>query len=319
MKLDRRTWCSGAAGLALSACAGRSGRASSAPAYGDVPAGVETWSESLMLLYFSERADLGFSVRVSRYPDMNATWLWCHVLHEGRIYSFTERRLPCEPERNLGAAPSARYASSQGGIVMVRRGTVQDLDQIALDAAIEAHADRDGADGAGDTPIALQARFLPDWLKANAPPGRSEWTGRVEARLSIEGRVLTIAGIAKAHEQVQTRPRFAEPYTYAMMWAPSASFIALSSPLRRYGDWESGGRSIAVEELCVAAPAARRRFRLQLAGGTRIETVAHAVASYRTPVFDRLWSGNIVRAELAGVAMVGMINDWRPAEQRFCL
>lgn len=317
MRVDRRACLGGAVALAAGGCAQE--RILGAGGYGEVAPGVETWSESLMLLHFDARAENGFSVRVSRYPEMNATWAWCHVLHEGRLYAFTERRLPCSAERNLGASPSARYAAPGAGVAMIRNGAVENMRDITVEAALEAHARRDGVDGAGDTPVALHARFRPEWRKANTPDGRAEWTGQVEASLAIGGRVMNFAGVAKAHEQVQTRPRFSAPFTYAMMWSPAASLVALTSPTRRYGDWESGRVSMAVEELRVAPPSARRLFQLRLADGARIEGVARTVAAYRVPVFGRFWSGNIVRADFAGHAMVGMLNDWRPEDQAFAI
>src|SRR3954468_13264936 len=92
-------------GGGLAAGLGARAAARAAERYGVVRQGVETWSESLMLLHFDPEVRNGISVRVSRYPQVNATWVWCHVLFDGRMYAFTERALPCAPTRNLGAAP----------------------------------------------------------------------------------------------------------------------------------------------------------------------------------------------------------------------
>lgn len=310
--MDRRSCLIGGAGLALGGCA-------RALAYGEVTPGEETWSESLMLLHFDARAENGFSVRVSRYPEMNATWVWCHLLREGRLYAFTERRLPCSVERNVATTPRATYDAPAAGVSMARKGVVDDMRAITVEATLNAHAREQGLDGFGETPIALSARFRPEWRKSNTPEGRAEWTGQVEASLAIGGRAMNFAGVAKAHEQVQTRPRFGDPFTYAMMWSPTASLVALASPTRRYGDWERGRVSVAVEQLDVAAPGADRRFRLRLADGADVQGVAHTIAAYRTPVFGRFWSGNIVRAVLGEEHMVGMLNDWRPDEHIFSL
>ncbi len=69
---DRR---SVSAGLMGSALAG----AAQARAGGVIP-GAKTWSESVMVLYFDDALRNGFSLRLSRYPERNETWVWVHVL-----------------------------------------------------------------------------------------------------------------------------------------------------------------------------------------------------------------------------------------------
>jgi hypothetical protein len=39
------------------------------------------------------------------------------------------------------------------------------------------------------------------------------------------------------------------------------------------------------------------------------------MAAYLVPVFDRYWRGSIVKANIEGIELVGMINDWRPEDQ----
>ncbi len=94
IQTQRRQFVKAIGGLA--ACAGSRQLFGAEEPYGAVIPGEETWSESLMLLHFDEALSNGISVRVSRYPDKNVTWVWCHVLFEGRMYSFTERR-PAAP------------------------------------------------------------------------------------------------------------------------------------------------------------------------------------------------------------------------------
>ncbi|MCW5759110.1 MAG: hypothetical protein KIS90_05025 [Phenylobacterium sp.] len=287
------------------------------PDYGLVEPGVETWSESLMLLHFDPEVRHGISVRVSRYPDMNATWVWCHVLFDGRMYAFTERRLCCSPARNLGTASHADYDSREAGVAFGRLGPVAQLEGLRLSVKVRSRQSSGGRDGSGDIPVAIDAVFRPQSLKKNLPPGRSEWTGQVEVDLRVAGQARRLTGVAKAHEQTQTAPRFDVPFTYGMMWSPAASFIANSSPKKRYGEFEADGLSHAVTDFRPDPPDVARRFAATLDNGQVVKGLAMRVASYDVPVFDRVWNGNIVRVDLDGRRLVGMLNDWRPDAQIF--
>ena len=281
------------------------------PGFGSVIPGEETWSECLMLLHFDPEVRNGVSIRVSRYPERNVTWVWCHVLYEGRLYAYTERRLPCSPARNLGTADRGDYASPGAGLDFVRHGPVERLDRIELKADVRSRVGGRGPDGAGPVQVRVEAVFRPTSRKQNSPPGRSEWTGRTEIGLSVGGRRAVLAGPAKAHEQTQNAPRFDAPFTYAMMWSPDASFIANVSPTRRYGDFEADGRAHAVRDFRPGPPARDRAFSALLDDGRLLKGVASRVAAYEVPVFGRVWRGNIVRVDLDGRRLVGMLNDWR--------
>lgn len=284
------------------------------PQFGNVIPGEETWSESLMLLHFDPEVRNGVSIRVSRYPDKNVTWVWCHVLFEGRLYAFTERRLPCSTVRNVGTADQGDYASLSAGLDFVRHGPVDRLDRIELIADVPSRLGGHGPDGSGRTPVRVEAVFRPTSRKKNTPAGRSEWTGRAEIGLSVGGRLASLSGPAKAHEQTQTSPRFDAPFTYAMMWSPGASFIANASLARRYGDYEVDGRVHAVKDFRPDPPAHERAFSVLLDDGRLLKGVASRVAAYEVPVFNRVWRGNIVRVDLDGRRLVGMLNDWRPED-----
>lgn len=104
-----------------------------------------------------------------------------------------------------------------------------------------------------------------------------------------------------------------------MLWGPDAAMVGMMSRNRRYGDFETGGRDVALEDFKIEAWAPRRRFTAVLAGGARVPGVAETVHSYTVPIFGRQWSGRIVRAEANGHAMVGMINDWKADEQVYGL
>ncbi len=293
------------------------GAASAKQRHGLVIPGVETWSESLMLLYFDPEVRNGISVRISRYPELNCTWVWCHVLLDGNVYTYTERRLPCTSLRNLGTAATGEYDSKGAGIAFTRLGPVDQMQEIRLAAKVLGRQSSEARDGPGDTPISLRAMFRPETLKANPRPGRSEWTGQAEIDLVVGKRRVNLSGVAKAHEQTQTAPRFDLPFTYAMMWGPTTSFIATASSKRRFGNFEADGKSHAVKDFRPARPDRERPFTALLDDDQILQGSAKRMAAYDVPVFDRVWRGNIVKVELGNRSMVGMLNDWRPEDQVF--
>lgn len=313
--MRRRLFVGALGGLAGLSGAGRLLAAEAS--YGAVIPGAEAWSESLMLLHFDEALRNGISVRVSRYPDQNVTWVWCHVLFDGQLYSYTERRLPCTALRNTAEVATGKYDSAGAGVRFARIGLAAMLESIQLSTQNLCHAGGSDRDGPGEVPVGIEATFRPSALKDNLPAGRSEWTGIADIQLSVAGKRLRLTGIAKAHEQIQTAPRFNAPFTYAMTWSETASFIATASPARRYGNLEIGGIDRAVSRFEPGAPAAVRPFRVILADGETLTGTATRVARYDVPVFDRLWNGNIVRVELGDLRLIGMMNDWRPEANSF--
>lgn len=272
-----------------------------------------------MVLCFTPDLANGLSLRISRYPDIGVTWLWCHVLVGGALFSFTERRLGCGPDHNLADQPRASYAVPGMNVAFERLGTSAGLKAVTFKAALRAHAGGHSSDGPGDSPVTLEGRFEPAMLRANSPEGRYEHNGRVEAQLSARGTAVILSEVAKVHEQTQTRPRFGPSFTYAMLWGPTASMVALMSNDRRYGDFEVGGASAEIDQFQIEASAPRRRFIANLAGGRQVSGVADTVHRYRVPIFGRQWQGHIVRAEAGGRRMIGMINDWRGEEQPYGL
>jgi len=307
--MNRRTFLGGAV-PAVSFGSGRDTKL-----FGIVRPGEETWSESLMFLHFDPDVRNGVSVRVSRYPDVGVTWVWFHVLFEGNLYSYTERSIPCDKIRNIGISPVGEYSTRDRSLEFVRKGPVANLTEIRLNGSARCWRGPHEQDGPGGIRVGVEANFQPSSVKRNLPPGRSEWTGFAEIKVTVGGRELRLSGVSKAHEQTQTAPRFEAPFTYAMLWSPSASLVATSSPRRRYGDFELDGQSYGVTEFRPQPPGLERQFSARLETGKVIQGNAHRMAAYSVPVFDRYWRGAIVKANIDGNQLVGMINDWRPEDQ----
>jgi len=306
---DRRSVSAGLIGSALASSV-------QAKAGGVVP-GAETWSESVMVLYFDDALRNGFSLRLSRYPERNETWVWVHVLLDGELYAYTERKVPCSTDKVTAEAPVGLYPVPGLDVRMTRNGPSTAMTALSFTAVVKAHRGKSGVDGPGETPVVLEGVFRPGPLRDGSPKGRFERTGMFEASLRAGGKQAFVSGLGKAHEQTQTAPRFDTPFTYAMCWGPEASMIGLLSPKRGYGDVEIGGRDTPMEAFKIEAWAPTRRFAAALKGGGQVTGQAETLYRSSVPIFGRQWQGRIVRAEVESHRMVGMINDWRPEEQPY--
>ena len=310
---DRRAVVSGLLGLAASPTFARGASASG------VVEGEPTWSESAMVLYFDPEARNGLSLRISRYPERGRTWVWLHLLADGVLYTFTDSSLPCSTEKITAELPSATVPSPGLKASISRIGTSGELKAMSFSADLRAHKGTSGTDGPGSAPVSVEGVFHPGPLLAGSPKGRFEHTGRVEATIRAGGKTIHVGGVGKAHEQTQTNPRFTTPFTYAMLWSADSGMIGLLSPERGYGDLDLDGHDTPMERFRIEPWSPKRRFVAQLKDGRRVEGSAETVVSYQVPIFGRPWSGNVVRAEVAGHPMIGMINDWKPKEQPYGL
>ena len=285
-------------------------------ATGVVP-GDETWSESAMVLHFDDALRNGLSFRISRFPDRNATWVWCHVIHDGSLYCYVGHLLPCSPARIDPDAEHAVYDTPTARAEISRTGSSRALKGFSFSAHVNAFKGEGGVEGPGDTPVVLEGTFKPGHLRSGSPAGRFERTGDIEATVTVGGKTIALSGLAKAHEQTQVRPRFNAPFTYTMLWGSRASLVALRAKDRRYGNYEDGDSDFPIQDFDIAERSRKRAFAATLEDGRRIGGTAETVYSYQVPIFGQMWQGRIVRAVVEGHMLVGMINDWRGDEQDF--
>jgi hypothetical protein len=313
---DRRAVTSGLLGMGLTPAAalGATGHGK-----GGVIEGEDTWSESAMVLCFDPDLRNGYSLRISRYPEKNATWVWLHLLVDGELYTFTDRAVPCSREHTTPEQTSAIYACPGLTVSISRLGSSAEMRALSFTADLVAHHGKSGVDGPGGSPVSLEGVFHPGPLRAGSPTGRFERTGPMEATLKAGGKTIRLTGVGKAHEQTQTKPRFTTPFTYAMLWSANAGLIGLMSKPGSYGDFDADGKDADIASFKIEAWAPTRRFVAILKDGTRVEGSAQTVQRYEVPIFGRHWYGRIVRAEAGGHQMVGMINDWKPGEQPYGL
>ena len=281
--------------------------------------GLAAWSESIMVLAFAADLRSGFSLRLQRHPEHDATWVWLHAIADGRFYAFTDNRLPATTGRNRPEDADAVYEVPGLAVRMVRAGTAERLDEIRFSAEVGAHENFAAPEGEGPLRLALNGVFQPGPLKAGALAGRYERAGEVEATLVADGRRHSLAVPAKAHEQVQEAPRFGVPFTYAMLWGPEASMVGLAAGGRGGGDYETAAGDTPLARFAIEPRAETRRFEIEPRGGTPITGLAARAFAFEVPIFGRRWQGSIVRAALGPHTLVGMINDWRAEDQRYGL
>lgn len=274
--------------------------------------GETTWSESAMVLCFDPEVRNGVSFRISRFPDRGRTWLWCHLLIDGAVYAYTDQALPCEPRHVTPDLATATYDTPGLHARISRLGPSDDLRAISFSFAVKGHKGSHGIDGPGRIPMMAEGVFHPGPLRRGSRSGRFERGGRLDAVIGVGGVRRSLVGLAKAHEQTQTGPRFASPFTYAMLWGETASLIGRTGPTGDFGDFLAGEEDRPLKTFLVERWGPQRRFGAVFEDGASLMGTAQAVANFDVPVFNELWRGHIVRAELDGHRMVGMINDWRP-------
>jgi hypothetical protein len=263
-----------------------------------------------MVLYFDDALRNGLSLRISRFPDKRTTWVWCHVVHDGVLYSYTEPHLDCLSARIDPDQPAAVYDAQGADVAIARKGSSQALEAMTFHANLSAHRGEGGTDGPGLHKISLSGSFAPANLRSGSPRGRFERTGLIDAVVEVASKRIALAGPGKAHEQTQTRPRFGPAFTYAMLWGPSASLVGLKTGGVSFGSFEAADGDRAVEAFAIGPWASDRPFAVRLTGGRELGGSARTIHKIRIPIFAKMWHGHIVAADVGGHRMVGMVNDW---------
>ena len=306
---DRRLLLAGAAGIGL-------GAAPAFAAHPDVD-GKTSWSESVMVVYLSDDLQTGLAYRICRFPDLNDSWVWCHVIADGKMYAYTGQYLGCSPRHNEANTDGVVFDVPGFAARMTRAGTSARFERMSFSFAAGCHAGTDPREGGGRVPVTVEGIFYPGQNHGTLQPGRYERTGRIEATVTVAGREIAIRGVAKQHEQTQTAPRFKESFTYCNLWNADGAFLGLLVGAKGGGDLESGGHARAFKSLAMTKPGVERRIHGMLVDGTPVEISARATTTYSIPVYRRVWLGAMVSAVVNGEKMVGTFNDWKPEDQTY--
>lgn len=272
--------------------------------------GSKAYSESAMVMTVTLDNASAMTLRFCRFPVEGQTWLWCHLLHEGRFYAFTSHDLPCTSDR-LAAAQLAEYRSTtpKAELVRVRRGSA--LPAVRLSAELMFHESRAAPHGPGKVPGRIECQFLGvSPLGTQVLEGREEIYGFCDGEVEIGGRRFTLNGLSKFHEQRQEAARFEQPFCYSWVAGDSANATTLLGARGAAGGWQIDGVETALADMTLDPPGVDRRVAWKLKDGKIIPGRLKALVRYEVPVYDRKWQGSFVRGDGPGREVVGVMNDW---------
>lgn len=272
--------------------------------------GSKAYSESAMVMTVGLDGASAMTLRFCRFPVEGQTWLWCHVLHEGRFYAFTSHDLPCTAERQAGLQ-MGRYdaAPLKAELVRVRRPGA--LPAVRLSADLMFHESRSAPHGPGKVPGKITCQFLSvSPLETRVLEGREEIYGFVDGQVEIGGRRLTLNGLAKFHEQRQEAARFDQPFNYAWLAGDGANATTLLGAKAGGGGWQLDGVEQPLADLVVDPPGPERRIVWKYKDGGADTGRLKALVRYEIPIYDRKWQGSFVKGDGPGREVVGVMNDW---------
>jgi len=302
--IARRTLLAAAPGLALAAPAW------AAPSKDLEVRGSTNYSESAMVMSVTPDGVSAMTLRVCRFPVEGYTWLWCHILHEGRFYAFTTHDLPCASER-LAQATVAPYTARplKAELVRVRRGG--QLPAVRMSADLMFHKSRAAPHGPGDLAGKFTAQFLAvSPLSAQVLEGREEVYGFCRAEVEIDGRKFVHDGLAKFHEQRQEAARFEAPFCYSWLAGDAANATALLLARGATGGWQIDGVERPLADMTLDPPGDERRVAWKFKDGGVVPGRLKALVRYEIPVYDRRWQGSFVQGDGPGRPVFGVVNDW---------
>jgi hypothetical protein len=305
--ISRRTL---AAALPASALAARAAAQSRGPT--DVR-GLTTYSESAMVMSVSPDGRSALTLRICRFPNVNLTWLWCHVVRDGRMWALTDHLLPCTRERLAGVA-DAEYAAPQMDAHLLRAGLGTHVRSVLVSAKLPFHEGTTAPHGPGHVAGELSGLFTPHHaLAAEVLADRAEVYGTYEGLIEVGGQSWRHQGPAKWHEQKQTGPRFGPPFCYSWLAGPDREATTLLVERGASGGWVLGEAEEPLADMNVDPPGAERAVAYRLKSGRRISGQLTALVRYEVPVYDRAWQGSFVHGSVDGRPVVGVMNDWTTA------
>jgi hypothetical protein len=273
--------------------------------------GSRAYSESAMVMSVAQDGSSALTLRICRFPVEGFTWLWCHLLLEGRLYAFTRHDLPAGPER-LSEATEAIYRAEGATAKLVRFRREARPPRVRLEADLGFHESRAAPHGQGPIKGRIKGLFMPvSTLETQVLDGREEVYGVCRAEVSIGGRTFGHVGLAKYHEQRQEAPRFEAPFNYAFLAGDGLNATTLLVARGALGGWQVDSRETPVADMTLEPPADHRRVAWRLAIGQIVGGRLDALVRYEIPVYDRRWQGSFVGGLYGDRPVVGAVNDWR--------
>jgi hypothetical protein len=284
------------AALPLAACAGTPiARSADQP-----PQGLETPSESVMLSG-SDDAGRYFTARLCRYPAYGVAWLWVHAHTPEGGFSFVDHAAPGGRAETPADGDRVIYADDLGVLRFERVG--------ATSAPARASVIVRPPAGAAD--MAADFQFTPSLMREGLLPGRMEAFGAVEGELRIDGRNHQFRGLGQFHEQRQTDARFTTPFAFASLWGEGAATTLLQIPDDSGGYVLRSGEEARAGRVRIGPPGDPRALRIDFGPDDAMVGYATAVSRFTIPIYGQTWRGAFVTADLGGMRLRGLLNDWR--------
>ncbi|MGZ5956637.1 MAG: hypothetical protein ACXWKT_20430 [Caulobacteraceae bacterium] len=301
---SRRAVAAGGLGAAL---AGRAAAQTAAP---PSVQGLTTYSESAMVMSVSPDGRSAITLRFCRFPEVNLTWLWCHIVRDRRMWALIHHGLPCAPSR-LADLPDADYRAPQMDAELARTGKGRELKAVRLAADLPFFEGAAAPLGPGTIRGRLSGLFTPTHaLDSQVLKDRDEVYGTFSGEIAVAGLRWRHEGPAKFHEQRQTGPRFGPPFCYSWLGGPRVAATTLLIAQGAAGGWVFGDAEDALADMAVDPPGASRSVAYRLKSGRRLAGRLVALVRYQIPIYGRPWQGSFVRGTVDGDPVVGVMNDW---------
>lgn len=270
-------------------------------------------SESVACFVTTADGTSAVSVRLCRYPEARRSWIWAHVLTPAGSWAYNVDHAACAPTPVAVDGAEAVYVAGESTALVRRRGPAHAPRAVEVDLMVPAHVGSAAPDSDGPVTAGIRGRFEPTTSAGATLPGRTEVFGTARLTVTVPGRQpFTVAGHAQFHEQLQDRPRFVTPFTYASLRGDDLSVIALIGPRGSGGFGRGTGGDRRFSRAVIPEPVdGHHPIELHDAGGGPLvgrATVRHEII---IPVYGLPWWGTIVSAELAGHRLSGSVNRWR--------
>lgn len=276
-------------------------------------------SESVHLDVIAPDAATAVIMRLCRYPEHDAAWLWVNVFRDGEAWAHYDHALACSAEEVTQAEAPATYVAADASIARFHREGPHEAPTSAFAEAsvevspgLEVPLAADGADGAPGGGLAVQVRldFEPLHSAHSTFRGRSEVIGRVHATVQLGDDAFAVEGFGHWHEQHQHAPRFVRGFRYITLRGEHASTISVLTERVGGGFLVRDGAVHGVTGVAIDPRGEDRALRLTLDDGTTVEGELQRRYDYSVPIYDARRPGSLVSGTLDGAPVSGQINDW---------
>lgn len=273
--------------------------------------GNAVYSESVHTGAVSADGRHGVNARLCRYPALGQAWVWGHAYTPDGFWAFTDHCVPCGTQASDIDAGEVAYSAEDSALLSFqRRGQPHSVERVTMTAKMLARSGHDALHGAGTLSLQMKADFSAERVYKGLLQGRTEVFGRSNVELLIDGVRVDFAGPAQFHEQIQSTPRFTQPFTYATLWGRTKAITAILGEKGSGGYLIDGDTSHDFSQFAIAPPGDSRRFVLEGKDGRRIEAMAVRRQHYAIPVYNHVWQGSMVSLTIDGEKMMGNINDF---------